>query len=302
MPPTHSKHHPSIAALLRAEGSDDAEAAIRRRAQKLVAAAIEKGWAGPPFDVYELARRCGLTVSESSQLLETQDAFVTPGHIVLNSRKSKARRRYSVGHEIVHTLFPDYAQVVALAKLLWRDTNHSDFERLCQIGAAEIMFPSSAFASALETTGLSLRSVLSLSTTFDASVEATMRRAVYLATIAVTGVVLHPCTKERDRVEFLIVDPRDTHHPRTQLGIAFACSSNNCPAVSFPRGSLAPNGSAPDRAWKRASSAKNTIVIREAIGDWPCTESHLKWRSEATTLPLRSSHPNQVLSLLYPVM
>jgi hypothetical protein len=292
--------HPSITALLRAEGSTDAEASIRKRARLLVADALNRGWTGPPFDVVALASRCQLTVSHSFDLLADQDACVIPGQIILNARKPKARQRYSVGHEIVHTLFPDYQQAVALAKLLWRDSDHSEFERLCQVGAAEIIFPAAGFTAALHDCGVSLNTVLTLAKKYDASPEATLRRALELSHVPVLGLAFRPCLSDSNPVQFLQMHPGDPHRPRTQLGASLVCLSSVCPPVVCPIGSSPPNGSAPDQAWKRAALNKGTVTIRRAVGNWPLLDPRNTWISEAVTLPLGSGHPQQVFALVFP--
>src|SRR5581483_2484266 len=107
-----SSRHPSVVALLQSSAEKDPAEAIRVRARELVSYARSLGWEGPPFSMLELASLRQLKVDEEAELKGDQDACVVPGRVLLNRRKPSVRQRYSLAHEIVHTLFPDYEQEV----------------------------------------------------------------------------------------------------------------------------------------------------------------------------------------------
>jgi hypothetical protein len=140
------------------------------------------GWDGPPFNPNDLASYRGFRVKQAFDgFADTQDACVIPGLIALNAKKPPRRRRYSVAHEVVHTLFPDYEDQLRQSGKLWRqEDDDSELEKLCQIGAAELLMPEFEFAPRLESAGLSLPTVIRLHDAFDASIEATARHAVDL--------------------------------------------------------------------------------------------------------------------------
>ena len=66
------------------------------------------------------------------------------GRIEYNPNRPRERRRYSVAHEIAHTLFPDCAK-----RVRHRGSHHGkrpgsddwQLEALCNIAAAEILMP-----------------------------------------------------------------------------------------------------------------------------------------------------------------
>jgi len=72
---------------------------------------MEAGWSGPPFDPAVLADMLRIEVRPSQDVL---DARLVPEarnvRIEFNPNRSPGRVRYSIAHEIGHTLFPDHAQ------------------------------------------------------------------------------------------------------------------------------------------------------------------------------------------------
>src|SRR5690348_3385902 len=116
-------HHPSVEALLETVGhSLSPEDAIRSRARSLVDEVRETlGWEGPPFDPRALASYRGLKVRRSYHgFTAKQDACITPGLVAVNGNKPTRRQRYSIAHEVIHTLFPDYEVELRRVGMFWR--------------------------------------------------------------------------------------------------------------------------------------------------------------------------------------
>jgi len=101
---------------------------------------------GPPFDPFEYANRLGIAVEERDDMgldgmLECDDE----GRFVIRLKQdaSKERKNFTLAHEIAHTFFYD----VLTHPKSYR--GHKDFdpeeERLCDIGASELLMPSSVF-------------------------------------------------------------------------------------------------------------------------------------------------------------
>jgi IrrE N-terminal-like domain len=87
-------------------GAEDPETEILERAQRMVLEAVELGWAGPPFDPFELARLRGLEIMPREDLYDAR--VLSAGsrlRIEYNPARPRARQRYSIAHEIAHTLF-----------------------------------------------------------------------------------------------------------------------------------------------------------------------------------------------------
>ena len=138
--------HPSVLGLC---GSQDPVEVIAHRARELVYSAIQKGWSGPPYDPFELADLLGMHVAPCAEVV---DARTLPGprhscRIEYNPSQPTGRARYSVAHEIAHTLFPDWAEHVR------HRGGHQDarpdewqLEMLCNVAAAELLMPIGSLA------------------------------------------------------------------------------------------------------------------------------------------------------------
>lgn len=126
-----------------AAGSDPIESIIQG-AKAEVRRAMQRGWKGPPFDPFELAEHMGIALSPRSDIL---DARILPAgserfRIEYNPERPRSRTRFSVAHEIAHTLFPDCAEM-ARNRLRLADSVADDWqlELLCNIAAAEFLMP-----------------------------------------------------------------------------------------------------------------------------------------------------------------
>lgn len=170
--------NPSVIAL--AEGSDPVKV-IQSKARQTVLEAAERGWQGPPFDPFELAELLNVRVLPNGDVL---DARIIPGEpddltIEFNPDRPHGRIRYSVAHELAHTLFPDCSDRV---RNRTRHGMHRDdewqLELLCNIGAAEILMPSGY--TDLESEAIDINNLLRLRREFDVSVEALFLRMTKL--------------------------------------------------------------------------------------------------------------------------
>lgn len=290
--------HPSVRALLEAEAEEDPFVAIRRRARALVAQAMELGWEGPPFDMTELASLRGLEVCPSSGFADDQDACVVPGRVLVNARKHPVRQRYSVAHEVGHTLFPDYEEELRRHGRLWRrEGDDSDFERLCQAAGAEFLMPLDAFLTGVRKHGHGLDGVLQLAGSFDASIEAAARRRVETSDSAMAVLFLRP----RDPVtgEWVQVGDAYGHSPCLPLEVSLVCTNSGSSSFRHAQGVAPPKGGAADRAWKRVTLARGRVVIQQyALENWSHVGVPGSWTSEAVTLPKGSAVPHEVLCLV----
>ena len=192
----------SVLSLLASTSKSDPEDAIRSSAREVVLAAMrDYGWSGPPFDLVALASLRGFKVTETTDLRSGQDACITPGQILLNGNKPLVRRRYSLAHEIVHTLFPDYHAQLKEAGILWRAEGEGEplVEELCQVGAAELLMPLTVFSERANRSGPTLENVHGLTNVFGASFEAVARRMAEVSDRMVATCILEP-TRESVRI------------------------------------------------------------------------------------------------------
>lgn len=259
------------------------------------------GWEGPPFSMNELASVRGLKVATSFEFADDQDACVMPGQVLLNARKHRVRQRYSVAHEVGHTLFPDYETAVRRAGRLWRrDGDDSEFEQLCQVAGAELLLPLGAFLDAVGRHGLGLAGVLTVAELFDSSIEASARRLVETAEEPLVALFLRP--QDSETRSWADVRGAEGHSPFMPLAVSLCCASNACGPLHVPTGTRPPKGGAADRAWKRVSLARGAVVPEYSTAErWIHAGVVGEWAGEAMTLPKGTAVPHEVLCLLRPV-
>ena len=171
--------HRSVLAL--AEAQDPLQA-ITEKARDLVARALDRGWSGPPFDPFELAALLKISTVARHDIRDARIVAVNSRRfrIEFNPSRPRGRLRYSIAHEIAHTLFPDCADQVR------HRTHHQELgsdswqlESLCNVAAAEFLMPWGSF-SVLREGSLEIQPMLELERKFDVSFEAVLIRTVHL--------------------------------------------------------------------------------------------------------------------------
>jgi Zn-dependent peptidase ImmA (M78 family)/O-acetyl-ADP-ribose deacetylase (regulator of RNase III) len=132
--------HPSVVALNEA----DPIAAIVQKARRFVIEAIEKGWAGPPYNPFTLAEMRGIKLLPTEEILDARTRSGSQGQFTIefNPNRPPARIRYSIAHELGHTLFPDCAASIR-NRFTHEELKGHDWqlESLCNIAAAELLMP-----------------------------------------------------------------------------------------------------------------------------------------------------------------
>ncbi|HVU87588.1 MAG TPA: ImmA/IrrE family metallo-endopeptidase [Pirellulales bacterium] len=166
----------------RLSANADPIATIQNSARQLVLDAIEQGWVGPPFDPFDLAHILNVRVVPSQEVL---NASLTPEgrtgyRIDYNPNQSRRRIRFSIAHEIAHTLFPDCRDLVRnrVSRAEMRE-DEWQLEMLCNIAAAEILMPAEKLPID-SLSRVSIDDVVHLQEKFDVSVEALLLRIVRL--------------------------------------------------------------------------------------------------------------------------
>ena len=109
----------SVKTLIRGTDVDPVQI-ITQKAIDLSLRAMQEGWSGPPFDPFALAQYLGLRVIPREDIADARTVPTgTALTIEFNPNRPKARIRYSIYHEIAHTLFPDCRERVRNRLLCW---------------------------------------------------------------------------------------------------------------------------------------------------------------------------------------
>jgi hypothetical protein len=172
--------HPS--ARLLAELGDPVDVVIER-ARQLVFEAVEAGWEGPPFDPLMLAELRGIEVLPRQDVVDARIRAEGAGQLTIafNPALPRGRRRYSIAHELAHSLFPDVAEQARFRSAETRGTDDWQLELLCNMAAAELLMPIGTMATAIGDELLTIDHLLELRSRYDVSVEAMALRLVHLS-------------------------------------------------------------------------------------------------------------------------
>jgi IrrE N-terminal-like domain len=163
-------------------GGGDPMEAIEAAARDAVFRAVEAGWEGPPFDPFELAHLREMELVPRNELREARTIVSGSGlAIEYNPTRPRDRVRFSIAHEIAHSLFGDVAREPRYRHNPAAGPADSwQLEMLCNVAAAEILMPTEVFGEHTRRP-MRIEEVVELRKVFGVSIEALMRRATKLA-------------------------------------------------------------------------------------------------------------------------
>lgn len=168
--------------VLALAGASDPIVVITTRARSIILEAIEHGLPGPPFDPFDLAAHLDIPVVPREDIRDARTVPAAPGKVTIefNPNRPRARVRYSIAHELAHTLFPDCVERIQNRAVRAEMTRHdAELELLCNVGAAEFLMPIGSFPE-LEGQSLTIDHLMELRRAYDVSTEALLLRVVKL--------------------------------------------------------------------------------------------------------------------------
>jgi hypothetical protein len=222
-------------------GAADAVTAIRQKAIQAIDSFVEL-FGEPealPLDLRTLASFLGIKLSAAVPTF-SPDAELAPDgeggvEMRVNPDRPDTRIRFSIGHEITHTFFPDHSsQVWPRADSRYRDLSNADdyLEMLCDVGAAELVFPRRWFAKDAAAV-MSAADLIVLAKRYGASRHATVRRFAELHAEPMAAVFftwkLKPTQKDvmgrTDQVNLFGITPEQEIREALRLRIDYAIAS-----------------------------------------------------------------------------
>lgn len=127
---------------------------------------------------------------------EKRDAVLVPSisggrSIIYNPVVARSRVAFSIAHEIIHTFFPNSTNGARFRNICASESREAnELERLCDLGASELLMPLNEFQKAARANSYSLSAVSALMEIFGSSFEATVfRLASAHPGIAVAGLL-----------------------------------------------------------------------------------------------------------------
>lgn len=293
--------HPVVEALLAADPSTDSpRQAVRNRVAGVIAEARARGWDGPPFDMEVLASLRDIVVKTADGLSDDQDGCFIPGSppmILVNPRTPRTRQRYTIAHEIVHTLLPDHRTGGSARPWTYRFDGQSPVEQLCQVGASELLMPTPELEDLLGGRPETLEVARAVVRVFDVSLEAAIRHLVDVSPRRCAMVVLRRMHKpsERRPAAQTSLPGFETPPPPKRLRIHYGWTSWGWDERFLPRFKSVPDDSV---AYDAAEAAEDGAV-RAATEDWSDVGGLGICTVEAVSMWSGSSEPS-VLCLVAP--
>lgn len=174
-------HHPSIKLLA---GERDPVEVVVESARELVLQAVDAGVLTVPVDPFKLAELRAISVIPKADVVDAQTVPGEAGKPVIhyNPNRSKARIRFSICHELGHTLFRDCTEQVR-HRLFHDRTSAVDYEleALCNLAAAELLLPLGSVQEDMARLDFSVETALKLRNKYEASTEAVLLRLAGLS-------------------------------------------------------------------------------------------------------------------------
>lgn len=219
-------------------GDQDPVAELLKRARTAVMEAMDKGWHGPPFDPLQLARIRGVPVVGRDEVRDARTVVDSSGALVIeaNPNRPRARMRYSIAHELGHTLFPDCREHVR-NRAVYHEmvADEWQLEALCNIAAAEFLMPAGAFPD-VTSAEITIDKVWDLRKQYEVSTEAVLLRLVRLSSepIAMFAASTMDATGgARYSLDYSISAPLTAFRLRRGLRLPDRTSVAECTAIGY---------------------------------------------------------------------
>lgn len=212
---------------------------LTQRARQVIREAMDAGWSGPPFDPIRLAEILNLPMVPRD---DVQDARTVPAgkdsvRIEFNPNRPASRLRYSIAHEIGHTLFPDCKTLVR-NRASYHELTGDDWqiEALCNIAAAEFLMPAGSIAPSV-VGKITAEQLVSLQRQFQVSLEALVIRlaksAEFPCAAFCASAIERGSHAGRYQLDYIIGSP--TWKGRVRSGVTLPANSavTECIAIGF---------------------------------------------------------------------
>jgi O-acetyl-ADP-ribose deacetylase (regulator of RNase III) len=162
--------------VLQFAGDADPIALVEAKARELVLRARDAGWSGPhPLAIADLLK---IRVEANADVADARTVAVSGGgiRIEFNPTRPRERVRFSIAHEIAHTLFPDVAEEPRHRGGTDAVPDEWQLEMLCNLAAAELVMPVGSLPPSENLP--KIEQLMSDRRKFDVSAEAFLMRVV----------------------------------------------------------------------------------------------------------------------------
>jgi Zn-dependent peptidase ImmA (M78 family)/O-acetyl-ADP-ribose deacetylase (regulator of RNase III) len=213
--------------VVRLAGNQDPIELIETKARNLVLSARDSGWQGPPFNPLAIAKLLNIPAEANADVIDARTVQDDRGlRIQFNPTQPRERLRFSIAHEIAHTLFPDVGEQPRHRGGSRDIPDDWQLEMLCNLAAAEFVMPTGSLPPSDRLPPI--EELIREARRFDVSVEAFL--------IRVTKVTNEP-------VVMFCASPIPTENEHTKYRIDYTVPSSIAPTV-YMAGRMVPEASA----------------------------------------------------------
>lgn len=286
---------PAARALCEATGLCDPVQAIMQRAQEVVGlSGLKRPFQNLPLlaSIQNVSRVVEVEMAGAGCLIPTPDGY----HIHVNRSDALRRRRFTICHEIGHTLIPSGSGMVTrhedAATGSYRHEQEEEF--FCDLAASELLIPTGEFLRTLAHHRLHVWSIERLAEEYGASLEATAVKCVHTCAKGLAVIVWDGPSSSRSPVSGVLP-------PVGQLRLRYAVTGLGFAGVSFLRGALISLASNIGRAYRTGSWIAEAHCLPTSSGErryWAETKGfsrivHDHWQSKAITMVFAPGHTPQ---------
>lgn len=283
--------HKSIEALLAAHPDEkNPETIIRRLAREKVVYAKKNLWTGPPYCPKEFVGLFGIKCKEVEHDIDGEGRILLSRakRLEIEYRKGRLpeRQRFTIFHEFAHTLFPDYCEFIPQHQTFQKNPplHVKKFERLCDVGASEMLMPFDDFTSDIQKQKLlNVEVVHALRQRYHASIDATIYRLLDLVMSVGFAAVF-------------LTDQRGSNQGFGPLWVKHT-SRNGLFKTFIPAGVTPPRNSVATQCYR--NNLETTPAVKET---WWIKGAPRSWLVQAAKLPTikEDAHYPKVVALMFP--
>ena len=208
--------------------------AITSEARSVVFHALEQGWSGPPFDPFALADLLSIETVPTPDVLDAR--LVPTGgrpRIEFNPDRPRRRIRYSIFHEIAHTLFPDFARMIRnRGEHSAKRSDDWQLETLCNVAAAEFLLPAGTLGSVTDLRA-SVDAILELRKNYESSAEAALLRITRLTADRAIAFSCHRDNSGRYVLEYAVPTATINSYVRPGSELPTNSAAAECTAIGY---------------------------------------------------------------------
>jgi O-acetyl-ADP-ribose deacetylase (regulator of RNase III) len=208
-------------------GDGDPIALVEAKARELVLKAFDAGWIGPPYNPLHIADLLKIPVEPNSEVSDAR-TIATSGRVKIefNPTRPRERVRFSIAHEIAHTLFSDVAEQTRHRSGPSASDDEWQLEMLCNLAAAEFVMPLGSLPATNKLPAI--EQLMTDRRKFDVSAEAYLMRVVKTTT---------------EPALMFCASPVDGTESKPAYRVDYSIGSRLAP-VAMPSGTAIPPGSA----------------------------------------------------------